>query len=139
MSVASENRKFEKQLQKFLKKDVKEGGTKNIRKVALTALKLVVTKSPVDEGTFKGNWNVGINNVNLSVDPDRREPQAISEGLSVIGSFKTTLGSSINISNNLPYANRIEYDGWSDQAPIGVVRVSKIELERKLSSIIGGK
>ncbi len=118
------NKKFEKQIKKYLKK-TRATGTKEIRRLSLFALGQLIKKSPVDEGVFRGNWNVGLNKTNISVDGDRRFREAIAEGNSVIGSIKS--GDSIDLSNALPYAMRIEY-GWSDQAPAGVVRVTQYEL-----------
>ena len=118
------NKQFEKQLRKFLKK-AKKTGDIELRKLSLFALGQVIKKSPVDQGTFRGNWNVGLNNINLSIDPNRRESQALSDGKNKISSIKS--GGKINISNALPYALRLEY-GWSDQAPTGVVRVTQFEL-----------
>ena len=119
------NRNFNKQLKKYIKNSNKKG-TKAIRGVGLQALKMVMIKSPVAEGTFRGNWNVGINGIDSSTDLDRREAQARTEGNGRIGSFKS--GGKINISNALPYAMRLEFDAWSSQATNGMVRITLIEL-----------
>ena len=132
------NKQFEKQLKKYLKV-VKSTGTKEIRALSLEALKLVMRKSPVNEGTFRGNWQVGLNNINMSIEEDitnnasygRFDRKAFDRGNQVVGSLKS--GDTVNVSNALPYANRLEY-GWSDQAPIGMVRVTKIELTNWLKS-----
>jgi len=119
------NRNFNKQLKKYIKNSNKKG-TKAIRGVGLQALKMVMIKSPVDKGTFRGNWNVGIGILDRAIDLDRREPQATSEGKSRLGSIKG--GEIINISNALPYAMRLEFDAWSSQATNGMVRITLIEL-----------
>ena len=33
-------------------------------------------------------------------------------------------GNVVYLTNNLPYAQRLEYEGWSKQAPAGMVRVN---------------
>lgn len=119
------NKKFGKELKKYLK-NVQKTGTKEIRGVGLQALKMVMIESPVDKGTFRGNWNVGIGGIDNSIDLTRRAPRALSEGKARLGSLKS--GDKINISNALPYAMRLEFDGWSTQAPSGMVRITLIEL-----------
>lgn len=131
--MKNEIKAFEKQLGKWGKK-LKGITNKKFRAVSLQALKMVMQKSPVDQGTFRGNWNVGLNNINLSVDTDYKgegkkysvDSGAFAAESVVIG--RVVLGDTVNISNALPYANRIEFYGWSDQAPSGVVRVTLIEL-----------
>jgi len=120
------NKAFERQLQKYLKVSTKTG-TKEIRTVALDVLKGVMRKSPVDNGTFKGNWNVGLNNIDSSVNENFKSDskfgsfnaEKFSEGSSVISGFKS--GQSINISNALPYANKLEFTSHSPQST-GMVR-----------------
>lgn len=137
------NKAFDRQLKKFLKVSTK-AGTQEIRDVALNALKGVMRKSPVDKGTFKGNWNVGINEINVSVDADytsksekgRFNAEKFQEGKTVLGSFKT--GQSINISNALPYANRLEFTNHSTQGT-GMVRRTlseiTIAIKKKLKKV----
>ena len=91
-------------------------------------------KSPVDYGTFRGNWNVGINEINETFQTDftvkpakgRYDQASFSRGSTVVGAIKG--GEMINISNSLPYSMRLEY-GWSKQASSGMVRVTLKELE----------
>jgi hypothetical protein len=118
------NKNFGRQLDKYLK-NVQKTGTKEIRGVGLKSLSLVMTKSPVDFGTFRGNWKVGINSIDSKINYGRLEGTARREGESRIGSIKS--GERINISNALPYAMRLEY-GYSNQAPSGMVRTTLNEL-----------
>jgi len=128
-----EIKQFQKQLSNWGKGKLPKVLNKELRTVSLQSLKLVMVKSPVDEGTFRGNWNVGVNKINVSVDTDytsntnkkKIDTVKFNEGSNRIGSLK--IGDTINISNSLPYSTRIEY-GWSDQAPSGVVRLTLIEL-----------
>ena len=134
--MARANKDFERSLAKYVKK-VDKVGTKGIRSVALTASKLLMTKSPVDEGVFRANWQVGVNTINRSVDMDAGGNQSkfsvdgstLSRHNSVIGSVD--IGDSINISNSMPYAMRLEH-GWSDQASAGMVTVTLIEIKNEL-------
>jgi hypothetical protein len=78
-------------------------------------------------GRFRGNWNVSIGMPDTitteAVDP--RGSQTISRGSAVLAGYAP--GSTIYISNSLPYAYRIEFESWSKQAPAGVVRVTVAE------------
>ncbi len=122
------NAKFAKQIKAFGKLSAKTANQET-RKLALgVGLKGVVMKSPVDEGTFRGNWNVGLDNTDLSTDEEKQDKSGsstISEGGAIIGRFKN--GQSINISNNLPYGNRLEF-GWS---PISQAMIRRTFMEMK--------
>jgi len=135
--VANNNRKFARQIKAFGKLSAKEAN-KETRRLALAGLKGVITKSPVDEGTFKGNWNVGINNSDNSIDDDRDDSTPLgsfdaslfNDGSTIIGTFKN--GQNIAISNNMPYGNRLEY-GYSPQSK-GMIRRTFEELKNYLKS-----
>ncbi len=86
-------------------------------KVALELLGSLVEKSPVDTGRFKANWTVS------DIKPGSTIPDPRA-GIEALKSFKP--GTSIYISNNLPYARKLEY-GWSKQAPNGMVRLTVME------------
>lgn len=75
-------------------------------------------------GRLRGNWQTRLDTPAMDtvtrVDASGR--QAITEAEYEIG---LAVGDqSIYLSNNLPYANRIEYGAHSKQAPSGMVRVS---------------
>ncbi|MDH3579974.1 MAG: HK97 gp10 family phage protein [Hyphomicrobiales bacterium] len=98
------------------------------QKLAITGLTGVVLKSPVDTGRFRGNWNVGVSNMDLSTseNTDASGGTTISSGTSAI------MGASayevIWLTNNLPYAQALE-NRHSKQAPAGVVAPTFAELE----------
>ncbi|MEX0469912.1 hypothetical protein V6X73_09255 [Spiribacter sp. 390] len=41
-------------------------------------------------------------------------------------------GNVFYLTNNLPYIRRLEYDGWSTQAPRGMVRVTLREAQQEI-------
>lgn len=131
------NAKFDRQITKFFKKDVKEGGTKNIRKIGMQANLMLMSLSPVDQGTFRGNWNVALNAIDRNTNEEyvssgnkgSYDPLRLAIGESILKKYK--IGNTINISNSLPYAMRLEF-GYSNQAPNGMVRVTKQKLARFL-------
>ncbi|ARO24744.1 hypothetical protein TAL182_CH02998 [Rhizobium sp. TAL182] len=101
------------------------------QKLALQALSGVVLKSPVDTGRFRGNWNVSIDTADRSVSDatDKGGSGTIAKGSAVINTVPPY--RVIWLSNNLPYARRLE-TGWSKQAPAGVVALTLAELESQL-------
>ena len=45
---------------------------------------------------------------------------------------KDLAGGILYITNPTPYANMIEYMGWSSQAPAGMTRITAVEFEKHL-------
>ena len=105
--------------------------------IALDSLRGVVRKSPVDTGRFRGNWIVSKNaaNTTSSQVTDKNGGQTITKGSGVIDTFKMNTDSRIIIQNNLPYANRLE-NGWSKQAPNGMVALTVAEMQRKYRNVL---
>ena len=112
---------FSLDLSKFIAKAKLDTGTV-IRKVGADALRSVVEKSPVDTGRFRANWVVTYGPTTQTVlGLDKSGINAINSGLRVIQLLNP--GDDLWISNNLPYARRLEY-GYSGQAPAGMVRIT---------------
>ena len=90
----------------------------------------LVTGKDYVGGRFRGNWQVsfevGETGVLDLIDP--RGASAKSSGMQVIEQFKIGV-SSIWMMNNLAYGPRLEYEGWSSQAPAGMVRISTTEFQ----------
>lgn len=103
-------------------------GTKSLDKIdkvrrasVLELFKLVIYSTPVDSGRLRGNWQTTINSP-ARAERDRLDPG----GSAALAEAVANLGSLVDVIwfvNNLPYAERIEYDGWSThKAPDGMVR-----------------
>jgi hypothetical protein len=103
------------------------------RKIALDVHRGVVMESPVLEGHLRGNWNVALNRVDKTSgkDPDPSGAKTIADGRAVTTGADWT--DEIYISNNLPYAARIEYEQWSKKAPEGMVRVTLKRIQQELA------
>lgn len=99
-----------------------------MRKIMLELFQNVILKSPVDTGRFRANWQVGYSSPNLSITD-----QTDISGSTAIGRMTQQVvsasldGKSIFLTNSLPYAHRLE-NGWSKQAPSGMVRLSMVEI-----------
>jgi hypothetical protein len=107
-----------------------------LRKLAFTAYRNLILKSPVDTGRFRASWRIGVDVVDLSTYPEvthkgiaqggYADPPPDDSGVqAVIGTAK--FGQVIFITNNLPYAQPLE-DGSSKQAPQGVLAITMAEL-----------
>lgn len=107
-----------------------------IRKGVLDVFKAIVKRSPVDTGAYRASH--GIANM-MPADQDEmikgKKGQKISASVALSKGAAWTWKSGdgdIFLFNNLPYAERIE-NGWSEQAPQGVYRVSLAGLTQYLN------
>lgn len=121
--------------------DVAKWGDKVMREfeelrkaVVIELFSSVVLDTPVDEGRLRGNWTISNGTPNTETfevtDPS---------GQVTIGKIRTHAENipsgdvSVFLANNLPYAYRIEYDGWSHtKAPAGMVRKNFIRISDNL-------
>lgn len=124
------------QIQAF-KKKVEARGSAFLRAYSDLVVSELVSLSPVGDpstwknppppgyvgGHFRGNWQASVGS------PETRTTDRIdSDGGATIRAAAASvagvaLGDKIYITNNLPYARRLEY-GWSQQAPAGMVRIT---------------
>tara|TARA_R100000951_G_scaffold25649_1_gene21812 strand:+ start:21 stop:407 length:387 start_codon:yes stop_codon:yes gene_type:complete len=96
----------------------------SLESVALQFLRGVILASPRDKGTFQANWVVGINSIDSGVYPQRTNANnAINRGGAVIKKLTYSPNMTINVSNNLPYAARLN-NGYSDQSPKFFVEIA---------------
>ncbi|MEB3419905.1 hypothetical protein ACFSDD_11035 [Salipiger marinus] len=96
--------------------------------IATEGLARVTEKSPVDVGTFQNNWLVSIGAPSEATTMTLGEFARLSA--QAIASYATADGfPMIYLQNNLPYALRLE-NGWSAQAPSGVLAMTVAELEQ---------
>ena len=123
---------FKLDLTRFAKK-AGDNANQVVNKVALEVLKSVVEKSPVDTGRFRGNWNFAYGNIDYSTkdSSDKSGGSAIARAAL---SFNTS-GQDIFITNNLPYAQRLE-NGYSNQAPTGMVRITVVEFRTYIKNAV---
>lgn len=95
--------------------------------IVTEGLSRATEKSPVDVGTFQNNWLVSIGTPSNATTMTLGEFASLSA--QAIASYATATGfPMIYLQNNLPYALRLE-NGWSRQAPGGVLAMTVSELE----------
>lgn len=92
-----------------------------VRGSALDLFSLIVQATPVDKGVLRNNWFVSLDAPSSSVtEAPGDEATALLRLRSGVNKAKAE--NDIYLTNNLPYAIPIEFDGHSAQAPGGVVR-----------------
>lgn len=106
---------------------------KTVRAITFALFREVIRRTPVGTsdtsrgyigGRLKGNWqaSVGAPATGTVERIDGSGTRTVADMSAAIGGW----GSVTYLANNLPYAHRIEFDGWSHtKAPAGMVRVSQ--------------
>lgn len=122
-----------------------------VRWVAFDLFSRIVTRSPVDTGRFRANWNVSYNQIDTTTtDATEKAPGPVYAA--IMQKLKAMpVGGVYYFTNSLPYANVLEYGlypnppkrstgksegGFSKQAPHGVVRVSIAEFESAAGAVV---
>lgn len=105
------------------KKELDEIAEAEFKKITGDIFRAAVKLSPVYSGAFRASWRVAFNGAREDVTNGRPPPNPI-RGAAFKWPAGFKLGDTIVISNNQPYAELIEYAGWSNQAPYGVLRVA---------------
>lgn len=114
-----------------------------VRKVTLDLGTAMIERTPVGDpltwkqpappgyvgGRARGSWNYGYG----AVPP----PTEAIDGSG--GASMSRVAAGVNghdprglhyIINSVPYMRRLEYEGWSHQAPAGMVRITIVEFQR---------
>lgn len=102
-----------------------------VRKICLDLVTGIVLKTPVDTGRARANWFTSIGSPSVSVTAST-DPSGSSSISSALGAISKATGNVLWITNNLPYIYRLEFEGWSKQAPAGMVRVTINDIARQL-------
>ena len=96
--------------------DMEEEISREARALGINLLNGLTRVTPVDTGRARGNWFVGIDRPNRSIDDFRKARQAITEGVATINDVVNGKYRTIVISSNLAYIERLN-NGYSEQAP----------------------
>lgn len=142
---------FALQLQKFAEK-AKANTDVVVQKVTLEVAKSVIQKSPVGNpdlwkgsappgyvgGRFRANWMFGDGKIDTTTteEIDKAGTSTLTRLAASIGASKA--GGVTYISNSLPYGPRLEYEGWSKQAPAGMVRLTVAEFQQYVNQALQG-
>lgn len=116
MSLASDLRRFAQRSNQKMETVIKS----SLVRVGTS----IVVKSPVDTGRFKNNWLSAYGTIDTSVTQSVDPSGSESIGRLKLEAQGIKIGEVFYFTNSLPYAARLEYEGWSEQAKAGMVRVS---------------
>jgi len=129
--VSNDLAQFNREIDAFARK-IPDRATVLQKKVALEALRRLVSKTPVKTGRARGNWQVTIGDP-ASGQVERLDingAETIKEGVAAIADLPAY--QLVWISNNVDYIERLEH-GHSKQAPEGMLAVTVEELRAMFS------
>lgn len=111
------------------RKKVEKEMVDNKREIILRLFRAVIYDTPVLEGTLRANWRCSTGHSLEGAINYRPTEQVITEISLVLKG--ATLADTVYLRNNLPYAYRIEYLGWSHtKAPQGMLRKNAARFAR---------
>lgn len=97
----------------------------------------VILDTPVLSGRLRGNWIISSDapeNGTFDII-DKEGTKTTRKVESFVSSLDFKADVNVFLTNNLPYAYRIEYDGWSSvKAPEGMVRKNFIRISENLKN-----
>jgi len=141
---------FSMQIAEFISK-TKANQDLLVRAITMKVDNKLVQRSPVGDakywkhkpppgytgGRFRANWQLSIGSPSAGVRDliDKDGSATIAAHGSTISAAKA--GDVIYLVNNLPYAKRIE-EGWSRQAPVGVVMLTVVEFRTIVDDAVNG-
>lgn len=104
--------------------------------VILELFSSVILDTPVLEGRLRGSWQITSDNPASGqveiFDPSGRGTVKYIDNF--VRGLSGSKDFSVYLTNNMPYAYRIEYDGWSSKAPQGMVRKNFIRISENLKT-----
>lgn len=114
---------FAAQLEAFARES-KDKADQVVRETVMEIGERLITRSPVDTGAFRGNWNYGLETRDAFFNDARigRELNNLEE------LPKSAAGFIHFVSNAAPYGPALER-GHSQQAPQGLVALTALEFE----------
>lgn len=130
-----------------MSKDAKKYAQEVIQAIALEGYSRVIKKTPVGEyygGSARGNWICSLDKSSKHdrIKTDKNGANTINKVAKVIDKFE--IGRNLYLTNNLPYIQKLELgqyptapkgesrrtiNGFSKQAPSGMVRITMLELD----------
>lgn len=146
--MATRNQEFASNMSRILQR-CKDKQDRIVRAVAAELISGMKEMSPVDTGRFKNNWYASIGQVDTTTNTETVD-QVMVRATPVLEKFRS--GMKIYLTNSLPYAKPLEFgqfgkppgsangpktvDGYSKQAPGGMVRLTVQNYNIKLREIV---
>ena len=129
---------FDKQIEAFAKK-ANISIDRAIRGTSIKLFSAVILASPVDTGRFRANWQAS------NERPASGEVNGFADPVNKVTTYinGAPFANEFTLANNLPYAYKLEFGGYtgdgpnttggfSKQAPNGMVRVNVARFQRLL-------
>ena len=115
---------IERQIEGFSAK-AQEKALKIFKKSVIDLTSDIISDTPVDTGRLKNNWFPSVGTASEQTT-EATANEAGDRSNSLVNN-QLTLDKTFYFTNNLPYAFRIEFEGWSKvKAPQGMVRRNAI-------------
>ena len=111
--------------------DVRGQNDKVVRTATLELFSGIIKSTPVDTGRARGNWQTSVGQPQGGTLERTGMEAALAE---VQATVPEGAGQLVYLSNNLPYIERLE-NGWSQQAPIGMVRINVDRVRQMLATL----
>lgn len=111
--------------------DVRGESDKVVRTATLELFSGIIKSTPVDTGRARGNWQTSVGQPQGGTLERTGMEAALTE---VQATVPEGAGQLVYLSNNLPYIERLE-NGWSQQAPIGMVRINVDRVRQMLATL----
>lgn len=125
---------FKKELDNEIKKQ-QEKQKDTFRELVLTTYNSVLIASPVDKGTFRANNYIQSFTPNTQTDDKQTNISTLkNEAKTTVNTTNIKDGTSIFITNNLPYADKLE-NGYSKQAPMGIYGVAEEKTQQLINRL----
>lgn len=104
-------------LRRVFRKDVPSRSQLLLKRLAFEAFKRIIFRTPVDTGRLRGNWqaSVGQPKTNQLQRKDKPGNATLAAGLAALSDVPP--GVVVWITNNLPYAERIEDGHGAENVP----------------------
>jgi len=97
-----------------------------VRQVVLEVASRVIIRSAVDTGRLRANWRLGVGGP-VTGTTDATDKTGIPTNAAIDAALPANAaGTTLYITNNLPYAWRLE-NGWSKKEPLGMVGITVVE------------
>jgi len=124
---------FELDLRRFVKR-TDEKRPKFMRKILFQAFKEITQLTPVRTGRAKGNWFPSEGSPEVKVTDEKESSQkGAPADVSRVLNIHVTGRKDLYIANSLPYIDALE-NGHSQQAPNGMVKITKEKLRQAIES-----
>ena len=123
---------FALDVSKFVEK-AKKNPEKVMRQVSIKLFSAIIKASPVDTGRFRMNWMASGSAPASGITDATDKSGSIAIGNAISFVLKAADWHEFTLTNNLPYAQRLEYGHWSKQAPQGMVRINMSRFQQLIN------